>query len=68
MYGDLHDYNTSDYLRRASKKELTLSLEASFHCSPEGCFQLNGKTVYVEGESNEAHGSVVEKGIKFSIP
>jgi hypothetical protein len=54
-YGDLHDYSTGEYLRPATKAELTKSLEAAFDGSGEGVFKLDGRAVYVEGESHEAH-------------
>lgn len=44
-YGDLHDYNTGDYLRHATRRELLESLASG----PEGAFDLDGRTVAVIG-------------------
>ena len=55
-FGDLHNYATGEYIRPATKAELTKSLDAAFASSDEtGVFMLDGVSVYVEGESSEAH-------------
>lgn len=54
--GDLHDYATGDRIRPATLDELRRSLQAAFEtCDGTGAFTLDGRSVYVEGESNEAH-------------
>ena len=54
--GDLHDYATGQYIRPATLDELSRSLDAAMAtCDGTGVIRVDGRSVYVEGESNEAH-------------
>lgn len=44
-YGQLHDYATGEHLRAATRREALESIQAG----TEGAFDLDGRTVYVQG-------------------
>lgn len=61
--GNLYDYASGEKIRPATFGELKRSLEAAFaNCDETGAFSLDGRSVYVADESNEAHRAAGGKG------
>lgn len=61
--GNLYDYASGDKIRSATLAKLTRSLEAAYaSCDDTGVFRLDGRSVYVADESNEAHRAAGGKG------
>lgn len=60
-YGWLCDYETGEAIRQATKDEFAKSIDAASRDGGSGVIVIDGRSVYVSGESAEAHEGYTDK-------